>query len=164
MNALLDEASSKLYLNSDVTAELRLEGSPHELIVNVFNGHHTALDTSLVEFLINSLDGSTSETISVYTTERVTGNMQVVDWNLYKSKWTQLQLIDFPEPGPRPIADLPIGADRSALLFSLRDVRGKLGEPVARQTPLGWTCLGSPEMDPGVLQTNFTFLVNNLST
>ena len=90
--------------------------------------------------------------------------MQVVDWNLYKSKWTHLQLIDFPEPGPRPIADLPIGADHSALLFSLRDFRGKLGESVARQTPLGWTCLGSPEMDPGALQTNFTFLVNDLST
>ena len=113
VNVLLDEASSKLYLNSDVAAELRLEGSPHKLIVNVFNGHHTALDTSLVEFVINSLDGSTSETISVYTTERVTGNMQVVDWNLYKSKWTHLQLIDFPEPGPRPITDLLIGVDHS---------------------------------------------------
>ena len=139
VNALLDEASSKSYLNSDVPAELRLEGSPHELIVNVLNGHHTALDTSLVEFVINGLDGSTSETISAYTTERVTGNMQVVDWNLYKSKWTHLQLIDFPEPGPRPIADLLIGADHSDLLYSLRDVRGKFGEPVARRTSLEWT-------------------------
>ena len=164
VNALLDEASSKSYLNSDVAAELRLEGSPHELIVNVLNGRHTALDTSLVEFVINSLDGSTSETVSAYTTERVTGNMHVVDWNLYKSKWTHLQLIDFPEPGPRPIADLLIGADHSDLLYSLRDVRGKPGEPVARRTPLGWTCLGSPEMDPGAPQTNFTFLVNDSST
>ena len=32
VNALLNEASSKLYLNSDVAAELRLEGSPHELM------------------------------------------------------------------------------------------------------------------------------------
>ena len=163
VNALLDESSSKSYLNSDVAAELRLEGSPHELIVNVLNGHHTALDTSLVEFVINSLNGSTSETISAYTTERVTGNMQVVDWDLYKSKWTHLQLIDFPEPGPRPIAGLLIGADHSDLLYSLRDVRGKPGEPVARRTPLGWTCLGSPDMDPGALQTNFTFPVNNSS-
>ena len=82
VNALLDEASSKSYLNSDVAAELGLEGRPHELVVNVVNGHHTALDTSLVEFVINSLDGSTSEKNSAYTTERVTGNMQVVDWNL----------------------------------------------------------------------------------
>ena len=57
-----------------------------------------------------------------------------------------------------------IGADHSDLLYSLRDVRRKSGEPGARRTPLGWTCLGSPEMDPGALQTNFTFLVNDSST
>ena len=88
MNALLDEASSRSYLNSDIAAELGLEGSPHELTVNVLNGHHTTLDTSLVESVVNSLDDSTSETVSLYTTERVTGNMPVVDWNIYKSKWT----------------------------------------------------------------------------
>ena len=164
MNALLDEASSKSYLNSDVAAKRGLEGSPHELIVNVLNGHHTALDTSIVEFVIISLDGSTSETISACTTERMTGNMQVVDWNLYKSKWTHLQLIDFPEPGPRPIADMLIEADHSNLLYSPRDVRGKPWEPVTRRTLLGWTCLGSPKMDPEALQTNFTFLVNDSST
>ena len=54
-----------------------------------------------------------------------------------------------------------IGADHYDLLYSLRDVTGKPGEPVARLTPLGWTCLGSPEMDPGGIQTNFTFLVND---
>ena len=77
VNTLLDQASSKSYLNSDVAAELGLEGSPHELIVNVLNGHHTALDTTLVEFIINSLDGSTREIISAYTTERVTTYVQV---------------------------------------------------------------------------------------
>ena len=161
VNALLDEASSRSYLNSDVAAELGLEGSPHELRVNVLNGLQTALETSLVEFEINSLDGSTSETVSAYTTERVTGNMQVVDWNPYKSKWTHLQMIDFPEPAARSIADMLIGADHSDLLYSLRDVRGKPGEPVARLTPLGWTYLGSPEIDSGGIQANFTILVND---
>ena len=133
----MDEPSSRLYLNSDVAAELGLEWSSHEVTVNVLNGHQTALDISLVEFEINSLDGSTSETVSAYTNERVTGNMQVVDWNLYKSNWTHLQMIDFPEPAPRPIADMLIGGDHSDLLYSLRDVRWKPAKPVARLTPLG---------------------------
>ena len=119
------------------------------------------LDTSLVEFEINSLDGSTSETVYAYTTECVTGNMQVVDWNLYKTKWTHLQMIDVPEPAPRSIADMLTVADHSYLLYSLWDVRGKPGEPVARLPLLGWTGLDSPEMDPGGIQTNFTFLVND---
>ena len=155
----MDEASSRSYLNSDVAATLGLEGSPHELTVNVLNGHHTTLDTSLAESVVNSLDGSTSETVSLYTTERVTGNMQVVDWNLYKSKWTHLQMIDLPEPGPRAIIDMLKGADHSDLLYSLRDA----GEPVARLTPLGWTCLGSQEIDPEGIQTGFTFVVNDSS-
>ena len=37
VNALLDEGSSRSYLNSDVAAELGLEGRPHELTVKVLN-------------------------------------------------------------------------------------------------------------------------------
>ncbi len=38
VNALLDEASTKTYLNSDVAAELGLHGDAQELTVNVLNG------------------------------------------------------------------------------------------------------------------------------
>ena len=37
VNALLDNASSRSYLNSDVAAELGLEGRPHQLTVNILN-------------------------------------------------------------------------------------------------------------------------------
>ena len=62
--------------------------------------------------------------------------------------------------GPRPIVDLLIGVDQADLLYSLEDVRGKAGEPIARLTPLGWTCIGKPELQADRVQTNFTFLVN----
>ena len=88
--------------------------------------------------------------------------MQVVDWNVYKSKWKHLRGIKFPPVGPRPILDLLIGVDQSDLLYSLEDVRGQPGEPIARLTPLGWTCIGSPKIDVARIQTNFTFFVNDL--
>ena len=73
VNALLDDASSRSYLNSDVAAELGLEGRPHQLTVNVLNDNQERLDTKIVEFTISSLDGKVSKSASAYTTERVTG-------------------------------------------------------------------------------------------
>ena len=39
--------------------------------------------------------------------------------------------------------DLLIGVDYAELHYSFKDDRGQPGEPVARLTPLGWTCSGT---------------------
>ena len=161
VNALLDDASSRSYLNSDVAAELGLEGRPHQLTVNVLNDNQERLDTKIVEFTISSLDGKVSKSASAYTTERVTGNMQVVDWSKMSTKWEHLQGIKFPSAGPRPIVDLLIGVDQADLLYSVEDVRGQPGDPIARLTPLGWTCIGNLEMNAPGVQTNFTFFLKD---
>ena len=87
VNSLLDEGSSRSYLNSMVAGELGLEGRPDELTVKVLidNQEKLDLESSVVDFMINSVDGNVRKPASVYTTERVTGNIQVVDWSLYKS-------------------------------------------------------------------------------
>jgi len=157
VNALLDDASSKSYLNADVAAELGLEGIPQELTVNVLNDNQEKLDTSLVEFRVSSMDGKTSSIISAYTTERVTGSMHVVDWNQHKQAWDHLKSITFPTVGPRPIVDLLIGVDQAELLYSIKEVKGQTGEPIARLTPLGWTCIGQPNSHLGSAQTNYTY-------
>ena len=111
MNTLLDDGSSRTYLNSDIAAELGLEGRPHEPTVNVLNDNQERLATSVVEFMISSLDEKVSKLASVYTAERVTGSMQVVDWSKHKHKWQHLKGIKFPQVGLRPIVDLLIGVD-----------------------------------------------------
>ena len=130
MNTLLDEGSSRSYFNSDVAAELGLEGRQHKLTVKGLNNNQEKLDSSVVEFMINSLNGKVCKPASAKMTERVNGNMQVVDWSLYKSKWKHLKGIKVPQVGPRPIVDLLIGVDQADLLYSLEDVRGKPGEPI----------------------------------
>ena len=60
------------------------------------------------------------------------------------NKWNHLNEIKFPNIGPRPIVDLLIGVDHADLHCSYKDVCGSPGEPIARQTPLGWTCIGNP--------------------
>ena len=53
--------------------------------------------------------------------------------------------------------DILIGVDHVDLHYSFKDVKGRLGEPVDRLIPLGWTCMGSASTQrSGCLQTNFT--------
>ena len=46
VNALLDEASTKTYLNADVAAELGLQGDPQSVTVNVLNGQTETFEKS----------------------------------------------------------------------------------------------------------------------
>ena len=43
-----------------------------------------------------------------------------------------MKSIKFPQVGPRPIVDLLIGVDQADLLYSVEDVKGEAGEPIAR--------------------------------
>ena len=61
----------------------------------------------------------------------------------YAAKCTHLKGIQFPNPGIRSIVDLLIGVHYAELHYSFKDVLGQPGEPVARLTPLGWTCTGT---------------------
>jgi hypothetical protein len=41
------------------------------------------------------------------------------------------------------IVDLLIGTDQAHLIFSMADIRGNAGEPIACLTPIVWTCIGT---------------------
>ena len=54
-------------------------------------------------------------------------------------------LIAFPDTSSRPIFDLQIGIDYLQLHSSYKYGRAREGEPIARRTPLEWTCVVYPE-------------------
>ena len=82
--------------------------------------------------------------------------MKAIDWKVCARKWPHLEGLPFHKLGPRPIVDVLIGLDCADLHFSYKDVRGKPGQPVARLTPLGWTCIGAMENEQQeIIQTNF---------
>ena len=141
VNALLDDASTKTYLNADVAAELGLQGHPQRVNVSVLNGQVETFETTPIDCFVEGLDGK-SYRITAFTTNRVTGNMNVIDWNTCSREWPHLKGLNFPQLGPRPIVDLLIGLDCADLHYSFKDIRGRPGQPIARLTPLGWTCIG----------------------
>ena len=96
---------------------------------------------------LQSLNGQTDTTLTAFTTNRVTGNVQPINWKQHARKWEHLTGIQFPNLGQRPTVDVLIGLDYSDLHYSYRDIRGNPGEPIARLTPLSWTCIGNPNDD-----------------
>ena len=156
VNALLDDASTKTYINTDVAAELGLRGCLQKVNVSVLNGRVETFETSPVECVIESLDGKSCFKVTAFTANRVTGNMRVTDWNICAKMWPHLKGLPFHKLGPTSTVDVLIGLDCADLHFSFKDVRGKPGQPVARLTPLGWTCIGAMErQSQESIRTNF---------
>jgi len=71
VNALLDDGSTKTYLNSDVAAELGLVGQPQQVSVSVLNGKYEVFETMPVEVTLHSANGSVSQHVVALTTDKV---------------------------------------------------------------------------------------------
>jgi len=69
------------------------------------------------------------------------GGLKAFDWELSAAKWAHLQNLKFYKLGSQPTFDILIGLDSADLHFSVKDICGVLGQPVACLTPLGWTCI-----------------------
>ncbi|XP_046568630.1 uncharacterized protein LOC124277021 [Haliotis rubra] len=163
VNALLDDASTQTYINEDIAAELGLQGHYQKVSVNVLNGRKESFESMTVNFGLESIDGSVDVSMSALTTTKVTGKMQVVDWEKHGHKWKHLNHIKFPKLSSRTVVDVLIGIDYIDLHRSYEEVGGGQGEPVARLAPLGWTCIGRVH---GENETHFasTFLIDNNRT
>ena len=142
VNALLDDGSTKTYVNSDIAAELNLTGILERVNIGVLDGRSESLETMPVEFGLESIDGEVDIKIHAFTADRVTGNMKAINWRSFANKWNHVKGIAFPVIGARPIIDIIIGIDYTDLHCSSQERKGKPGEPIARLTPLEWTCFG----------------------
>ncbi|XP_065192504.1 uncharacterized protein LOC135823588 [Sycon ciliatum] len=142
VNAILDDGSTMSYINADVAAELGLQGHTEKVTISTLNGRQETFSTTPVSVNISGLDGRETARIEARTTRRVVGDLPAIDWRQHGPKWKHLKGIQFPAINDNRGVDLLIGNDHANLHESLRDIRGQPGEPIARLTPLGWTCVG----------------------
>ena len=143
VSVLLDDGSTKSYINSDVAAELGLDGPVQTVTVSTMNGNVRMSQTTSVECEVGNIDGKVKQNVSTYTTQKVTGKMKSTEWRVHGKNWSHLKYIKFPWLAPRPVIDNLIEIDYAELHRSLEECPGKPREPIARTTPLGWTCTGS---------------------
>lgn len=83
-----------------------------------------------VEFGLESIDIRVDMTIAVKPTDKGTGDMHAVDWNVMAEKWHHLKDIKIPNFGKRPKIDLLIGIYQADLHYSQTDICGKTGDPL----------------------------------
>ena len=157
VNALLNDGSTKSYVNSDVAFQLGTDGTVQKIQVGALNGELETLDVMPVELMVESLGGKVKHEISAFTVKQVTGGMKVINWNKHKDKWSHTKGIEFPEPSSKKYIDILLGIDCLQFHTSIKEVKGKNGDPIARLTPLGWTCVGQ-------LVTTTTKLTNFIKT
>ena len=139
-----DDGSTSTFLNSNVAYELNLHGRPESVTVNVWNGESKLFLSSRVTVRLKSVDGTVDEDICVQTADQVTGNLPVIDWHEHSHKWQHLKGLEFPRLNRDKPVDMLIGVDNLHLHNTKAELVGGHGEPVARLTPLGWTCIGTP--------------------
>jgi hypothetical protein len=144
--AALDSNVSQTLVDKETAVRLRLKrtSKTHDMTVNVFNQQVSA-DSYRVELYLASIDGSHTVTIDAYAVQDLAKQLPVVDWSREKDSFSHLQNVPFESlPSERSI-NLLIGYDHAALLESSEVRTGTPGQPIARLTPLGWSCSVSPD-------------------
>ena len=76
---MLDNASTKTYVNTDVVVELGLQDHPQRVNVSVVNGQVETFEATFIDCLIEILDDK-SYKITLFTSK---GNMSTIDWISY---------------------------------------------------------------------------------
>ncbi|XP_070549667.1 uncharacterized protein [Ptychodera flava] len=142
VNAFLDDGSDSTYIRKDIATALGLQIEDNELTVSTLVNRGTKVDSGLVAVTIESLDGRVRQRIGARTLNSMCDNLSIPNWRRHGREWSHLKGIDFPKIPGRKTVDILIGADHPELTLSLEERAGCPGEPVARKTPLGWTCIG----------------------
>ena len=93
VNAFLDDASTKTYVNADDATKLELKGKTETVTVNVLNGQVETFETKPISVELKSIK------VAAYTANRVTGNMTVIDWNRFKKAVATSKNVDSRDPG-----------------------------------------------------------------
>ena len=139
-HALLDSGSSKSFITSDAVKCLGLSGKTVTYRRSTIDTKCMATSTKVVNFILYSLDGSKSLTMSnVFVVEEVPYTYSSCrDLSAYP------HLSDIPISPVHPPAkvDLLIGQDNSEALVPLKVLRGNSGDLFSVLTKFGWTLNG----------------------
>ena len=141
--AVLDDCSSSTYIAEDLAAALKLTGKVNEVDVSLLGNLKHSFSSMEVDFKISSLDNTIAVIATADTIKEVTGKINPTNWLRERSKWEHLANIPFPKLTKIKDVKILIGVDNSDLHTCVKEVVGKPKEPVARLTPLGWTCIGN---------------------
>ena len=144
INALLDDRSTRSYINKVVTDCLvgveRWTSFIYWMLGYWMICTVSNLKRRLAQLSLESCNSRVRKTVAAQTTKRLTWNMQAINWVVEMKKWPHLSGMDFLLRSRRPLIDMLIALDLFDSHCSLME--GNLGEPIVRLTSLSWTSIG----------------------
>ena len=141
-NAFLDDGSDSTYVRDNIITALGLVTDERNLTLSTLTESYVPLRSKKVTLTIKGLDGETKSIVEAWTLHEMYQGLSIPDWNQHKIKWDHLKTITSPKAPDRNTIDILVGLDHPELSLALSECYGSIGEPVARKTPLGWTCVG----------------------
>ena len=81
--------------------------------------------------------GKLTPVIEAFTISDATGDLKTVNWKAINRNWDYLSGVNFLQVNSRNKIDMLIGVDYPDFHFSLKNIRGKPGQSIARLAPLG---------------------------
>ncbi|XP_064648547.1 uncharacterized protein LOC135500823 [Lineus longissimus] len=163
LNALLDDGSDSTYITRSAAEALNTPVQEQALSVSTLTDPKKSLRSGLTVMTIESLSGEITAKVGARVLDRLCENLPPQNWQHLRDQWSHLKGIEFPRVDWCKTVDILIGADHPELTLALEERPGQLGEPVARLTPLGWTCTGSIEVVTP-LTSNSVTTANTYST
>jgi hypothetical protein len=137
----MDDGSDTSYLRKEVLELLGIRGTPGQLEIATITDEVVA-DSERAEVTIENMEGNLRRRISVWTMPDICTNLRIIDWATIKARYEHLSEIPFPSSHGGKTVDMLLGSDYPELMVCLDEKIGDPGEPIARKTPLGWTCVG----------------------
>ncbi|KAL9986886.1 hypothetical protein ACROYT_G001095 [Oculina patagonica] len=165
-NPLKHDGSDSTYVRDDIITALGLvAANERNFKLSTLTDSCVPLKSKEVMLTIKSLDGETQSTVEAWTLQEMCQGLSIPDWNQHKIKWDHLKNITFPKIPGRKTIDTLIGSDHPKLSLALSECYGPIEAPVARKTPLGWTCVGRLPALPSAKRIAFarTFRTQTLS-
>ena len=139
VNTFLDDGSDSTYVRDDIVTA---ETDEQTLRLSILTESCIPLKSKKVSLTIKSINGETQSTVEAWTLNEICQGLYIPDWSQHKVKWEHLKNIPFPKAPGRKTIDILIESDHSELMLALTECYGPIGAPVARKTPLRWTCIG----------------------
>ena len=160
-HALLDSGSSKSFITSDAVKRLGLSGKTVTYKRSTIDTPCMTTSTKVVNFILYSLDGSKSLTMSnVFVVEEVP-----YTYSHFRdlSAYPHLSNIPISSVHPPAKVDLLIGQDNSEALVPLQVLKGIPGDPFAVLTKFGYSLNGvvpgsSPDCVSLAVVSNFVHI------
>ena len=143
VNAFLDGGSDASYIREDVARALGATCHQENLQIATLGGAVINQPTS--EIVIDV--GGANEpkfiaNIQAWTLPVICEDLDLINWEADKQRWSQLMEIDFKKPADPGVVDLLIGSDYPELHEVWERRSGPPQTLVAERTPLGWVCVG----------------------